>query len=60
MRASHELTRVSSAFDEASLVPAAGLLPAAALAQRLGLGELVEARLILDRHGSPAVRRRSR
>jgi hypothetical protein len=39
-------------FDESSLVPNAGLLPAAALAQRLGLPGLVEARVRLDRHGA--------
>jgi hypothetical protein len=52
MRASHDLARVSVSFDEASLVPNAGLLPAAALAQRLDLAGLVEARLSLDRHGA--------
>lgn len=39
-------------FDEASLVPNAGLLPPAALAQRIDLGGLVDARLRLDRHGA--------
>jgi hypothetical protein len=39
-------------FDESSLVPNAGLLPAAALAQRLDLAGLVDARLHLARHGA--------
>jgi hypothetical protein len=52
MRASHDLSRVSVSFDEPNLVPCAGLLPAAVLAQRLGLGGLVEQRLTLARHGA--------
>jgi len=52
VRASHELARVSVSFDESSLVPNAGLLPAAALAQRLGLAELIDRRLHLWRHGA--------
>ena len=39
-------------FDEPSLVPCAGLLPAAALAQRVGLAGLVEERVRLARHGA--------
>ena len=39
-------------FDESSLVPNAGLLPAAALAQRLGLAGLVDAQLTVARHGA--------
>ena len=39
-------------FSEKNLVPNAGLLPAAALAQRIGLGELVDQRLGLARHGA--------
>ncbi len=39
-------------FTEANLVPNAGLLPAAALAQRIGLGELIEERLRLAQHGA--------
>ena len=39
-------------FDEANLVPNAGLLPAAVLAQRLGVAELVDARVRLARHGA--------
>lgn len=39
-------------FTEKNLVPNAGLLPAAALAQRIGLGELVDQRLGLAQHGA--------
>jgi len=39
-------------FDESNLVPNAGLLPAAVLAQRLDLAGLVDARLQLARHGA--------
>jgi len=46
------LSRVSVSFDETNLVPNAGLLPAAVLAQRLGLAELVDRRLRLARHGA--------
>src|SRR5665647_1800311 len=35
VRASHDLSRVSTSFDEHNLVPNAGLLPAAVLAQRI-------------------------
>lgn len=52
MRASHDLTKVSVSFTEKNLVPNAGLLPAAALAQRIGLGELVDQRLVLAAHGA--------
>lgn len=52
MRACHDLSRVSVSFDEANLVPSAGLLPAAVLAQRTGLAELVDERLGLPRHGA--------
>jgi hypothetical protein len=52
VRASHELARVSVSYDEANLVSAAGLLPAAALAQKVGLAELVEARVRLSEHGA--------
>jgi hypothetical protein len=46
------LTKVSVSFTEKNLVPNAGLLPAAALAQRIGLGELVDQRLVLAAHGA--------
>jgi hypothetical protein len=52
VRASHDLARVSASFDEANLVPCAGLLPAAVLAQRLDVAGLVEQRLTLARHGA--------
>ena len=52
MRASHDLSRVSVRFDEPNLVPSAGLLPAAVLAQRVGLAGLVDRRLTLQRHGA--------
>jgi hypothetical protein len=52
VRASHDLSRVSVSFDEANLVPSAGLLPAAVLAQRVGLSGLVETRVTLARHGA--------
>jgi hypothetical protein len=43
---------VSVSYDEANLVSAAGVLPAAALAQKLGLAELIDTRLRLDAHGA--------
>jgi Transposase DDE domain group 1 len=52
VRACHDLSRVSASFDEPNLVPSAGLLPAAALAQKIGLGGLVEHRVRLARHGA--------
>jgi len=39
-------------FDETNLVPNAGLLPAAVLAERIGLAELVDQRLHLAKHGA--------
>ena len=39
-------------FTEKNLVPNAGLLPAAVLAQRIGLGELIDQRLGLAQHGA--------
>ncbi len=39
-------------FTEANLIPNAGLLPAAMLAQRIGLAELIEERLTLAEHGA--------
>ena len=42
MRANHDLSRVSVSFDETNLVPDAGLLPAAMLAQRLDLAGLID------------------
>jgi len=52
VQANHELSRVSVSFEGSNLVPDAGLLPAAVLAQRIGLGGLVDRRLHLARHGA--------
>jgi hypothetical protein len=52
MRASHNLSTVSVRCDEPNLVSGAGLLPAAVLAQKVGLAELVEQRVRLARHGA--------
>jgi len=52
VRASHDLARVSVTYDEPNLVSSAGLLPAAALAQKLGVAELVEQRVRLGEHGA--------
>jgi hypothetical protein len=52
VRANHDLSRVSTSFDETNLVPNAGLLPAAVLAQRLDLAGLVDQRLQLAQHGA--------
>jgi len=52
VQANHDLSRVCATFDEANLVPNAGLLPAAVLAQRLDLGGLIDRRLHLARHGA--------
>jgi hypothetical protein len=46
------LSRVSVSFDETNLVPNAGLLPAAVLAQRIDLAGLIDRRLHLARHGA--------
>ena len=50
MRASHDLRRVSATFDAPNPVPSAGLLPAALLAQRVGLAGLVDRRVELPRY----------
>ena len=50
MRASHDLSRVPVSFDDSNLVSHAGLLPAAALWQRLGMPQTVGQGLRL--HGS--------
>jgi hypothetical protein len=46
------LSRVSVSFTERNLIPNAGLLPAAMLAQRIGLADLVDERLRLAEHGA--------
>jgi hypothetical protein len=52
VQASHDLAGVEVSFDESNLVPCAGLLPAAALAQRLDVAGVVEERLTLARHSA--------
>jgi hypothetical protein len=52
MRASHNLSTVSVSCDEPKLVSGAGLLPAAVLAQKIGLAELIEQRVRLAAHGA--------
>ncbi len=47
-------------FTEKNLIPNAGLLPAAVLAQRIGGSELIDQRLGLALHGATAARRRRR
>ena len=47
MKASHELSRVSVSFDEPNLVSHAGLVPVAELAQRLRVGERIDAAVTL-------------
>ena len=42
MQLSHTAGRMSAAFDEPNLVGSAGLVPAMALAERIGLGELAD------------------
>jgi hypothetical protein len=44
------LSRVSVSFTEKNLVPNAGLLPAAVLAQRIGLGDVIDQRPRLAEH----------
>jgi len=46
------LSKVSVSFTEQNLVPNAGLLPAAVMAQRVGLADLVDQRLHLAQHGA--------
>jgi hypothetical protein len=47
MRSSHTLTGIETTFDEDNLIPNAGLLAPAALAQKLGVAELVDEHLKL-------------
>ena len=47
MRSSYDLSRMDTTFDDDNLVPNAGLVPAAALAQKLAIAELVDARVRL-------------
>jgi hypothetical protein len=50
MRASHNLSGVSVSCDEQNLVSGAGLLPAAVLAQKIGLAEVIDRRIRLAAH----------
>jgi hypothetical protein len=60
-KASHDLSRVSTTFDETNLVPNAGLLPAAVLAQRIDLAGLGRRASDVGRaRGRTAGRRRCR
>ncbi len=47
MRSSHHLAAIETTFDEDNLVANAGLLAPAALAQKLGVAELVDEHLQL-------------
>jgi hypothetical protein len=47
MRSSHNLARVETTFDDDNVVPNAGLQAPAALAQRLGVAELIDERVKL-------------
>jgi hypothetical protein len=49
VKASHNLAAVAVSFDEDNLVPNAGLVAPAMLAQKLGIAELVDRRVRLDR-----------
>jgi hypothetical protein len=60
VKASHNLERVSVSFDEDNLVPNAGLVAPAMLAQKLGIAELVDRRVRLDRDRAGARRTRVR
>lgn len=52
MKASHNLARVSVSFDEDNLLPHCGLAVAGVLAQKLGVGELVDEHVTLAGEGS--------
>ena len=47
MRSSHKLTSIETTFDEGNLVANAGLLAPGALAQKLGVAELIDEHLKL-------------
>ena len=55
VKASHSLAAVDVTFDDEQVLPNAGLLPPALLAQRLGVGELIKRRVHLDGPGAPNV-----
>jgi hypothetical protein len=46
------LSRASVSFTEKNLLPNAGLLPAGVSGQRIAVGELIDQRLRLARHGA--------
>ncbi len=52
VKASHNLARVSVNFDDDTLLPNGGLAVAGLLAQKLGVGELVDAHVTLAGEGS--------
>ncbi|MDQ3464300.1 MAG: IS1380 family transposase [Actinomycetota bacterium] len=52
MKASHNLARVSVSFDDDRLLPNGGLAVAGVLAQKLGVGELVDAHVTLSGDGA--------
>ncbi len=54
MRSSHKLESLSVTFDEPNLVPNAGLVPAAELAQKLGVAELIDERVDLGQRPGAA------
>ena len=52
MRASQDLSRISTRFDDPNLVSRAGLLAPVSLAQALGLADLVDTHLTMSGPGS--------
>jgi len=58
MRLSHPFRRIAARFDDPNLVSAAGLVPAMALAERAGLGELTGAHVSIGTPGgaNPALK----
>ena len=52
MRASQDLSRISTRFDDPNLVSHAGLLAPVSLAQALGLADLVDTHLTMSGPGS--------
>jgi len=52
VKASHNLARVSVSFDDDRLLPNGGLAVAGVLAQKLGVGELVDAHVTLSGDGA--------
>ena len=54
MKSSHAAGRVEVAFDEANLLPDAGLVAVVALAERVGLPDLVAGRVVIRGAGNSA------